>query len=227
MRLAGVVLDENKKPITSGGFMEFATDYNLRAHSQPISAKGTYSHTAPDNSKVIRLFPEMPGYYSERDTTHFLVNLPKGKIVCDTFILTSFEYIRQHFKLQHSTFLNGTARFDNESKAFPELTRLAKIATRMGAELELTGHTDSTGVEGDNHKLAIDRAQSVKEFLVEKCGFDSEKIKVFAFGPTRPICPNTTAEGRRCNRRVEVVFRMPVLPSAKEGVSKFENGKER
>ena len=226
MRLAGIVLDENKKPVT-GGFMEFTTDYNLRAHSQPISAKGTYSHTAPDNSEVVRLFPETPGYYSERDTTHFLANLPKGQIIRDTFILTSFEHIRQNFKLRHSTFMNGTAHFDNPAKAFPELTRLAKIATRMGAELELTGHTDSTGAEGANHKLALDRAQSVKLFMVEKCGFDPDKIKVFAFGPTKPICPNATDEGRRCNRRVEVVFIMPVLPSTKEGVSKSESSKER
>lgn len=214
LRLAGIVLDENSHPIT-GGFMEFTTDYNLHTHAQLISAKGTYSHTTPDSSEVVRLFPEIPGYYSERDTTHFLARAPKGKIIRDTFYLTSFEHIRQHFKLRYSTFVNGTAEFDNPLKAYPELTRLAKIATRMGAELELTGHTDSTGAEGLNHELAFNRAQSVKQFLVEKCGFASEKIKVFGFGPTRPICSNATEEGRRCNRRVEVVFRMPVLPSQK------------
>ena len=223
MRLAGMVLDENWRPIT-GGFMEFTTDYNLRAQSQLISQKGSYSYTTPDSSEVIRLFPEIPGYYSERDTTHFLAQKPKGRIVRDTFILTSFEHIRQHFQLRHSTFINGIATFDNPLQAYPELTRLAKIATRMGAELELTGHTDSTGAEGANEKLALDRAQSVKDFLVEKCGFQSEKIKVFGFGPTRPICSNATEEGRRCNRRVEVVFRMPVLPSLKGGAEMLMSG---
>ncbi|MDZ4681930.1 MAG: OmpA family protein [Saprospiraceae bacterium] len=212
MRMAGLVLDENRRPI-GGGFMEFTTDYNLRARSQPISSKGTYTYTSPDSAEVVRLFPEIPGYYSEHDTRHFLANMPKGEIIRDTFILTSFEYIRQHFKLVHSTFINGTPQFDNPDKSFPELTRLAKIATRMGAELDLIGHTDGTGAESANQQLSSDRAKSVKRFLVEKCGFDPAKIKVFGYGPTRPLCPNDTEAGRRCNRRVEVVFRMPVLPS--------------
>lgn len=212
IRFAGLVLNENRKPI-GGGFMEFTTDYNLKVHSQAISPNGTYFYTTPDSSEVVRLFPEIPGYYSEHDTKHFLDNTPRGMIIRDTFILTSFEYIRQHFKLHHSTFVNGSAEFDNPEATYPELTRLARIATRMGAELELSGHTDGTGAESTNQELSADRAQSVKRFLVEKCGFNPDKVRVFGYGPTRPICPNDTEEGRRCNRRVEVVFKMPVLPS--------------
>jgi hypothetical protein len=215
MRLAGLVLDENLQPL-NGGFMEFTTDYNLHVHAQGIAANGTYTYTPPNETEVVRLFPEIPGYYSEHDAVHFLADVPKGEIIRDTFILLSFEHIRQHFKLRHSTFINGTARFDLPEQAFPELTRLAKIAVRMGAELDLVGHTDSTGAEGANQQLALDRAQSVKSFLVEKCGFPASKIRVFGFGPTRPLCPNDSEEGRRCNRRVEVAFRMPDLPSIRK-----------
>lgn len=211
MRLAGLVLDENGKPI-GGGFMEFTPDYQLNVHSQPISPKGTYSYTVADSTVVVRLFPEIPGYYSERDTTHFLANVARGEIIRDTFVLTSFDYIRKHYRLVHSTFHNGTAEFDNPGKAYPELTRLAKIATRMGAELRLSGHTDGSGLESGNQELSLHRARSVKQFLVEKCGFNPDKIYVYGYGESRPICPNDTEEGRRCNRRVEVVFRMPVLP---------------
>jgi outer membrane protein OmpA-like peptidoglycan-associated protein len=217
MRLAGLVLDENRQPI-GGGFMEFTTDYNLRVHSQAIAANGTYTYTPPNETEVVRLFPEIAGYYSEQDAVHFLADVPKGEIIRDTFILLSFEHIRQHFKLRHSTFVNGTATFDNPGLAFPELTRLAKIAVRMGAELDLVGHTDSTGTEGANQQLALNRAQSVKAFLVEKCGLEPAKIRAIGFGPTRPLCPNDTEEGRRCNRRVEVVFRMPDLPSSRESL---------
>ena len=84
----------------------------------------------------------------------------------------------------------------------------------MGAELDLTGHTDGTGAESGNRQLSIDRAQSVKLFLVEKCGFDPHKITVAGYGSTRPVCDEDTEEGRRCNRRVEVVFRMPELPGS-------------
>lgn len=211
MRLAGLVVDENGRPI-GGGFMEFTPDYQLNVHAQPIAAKGTYSYTVPDSTVVVRLFPEIPGYYSERDTTHFLANATKGEIIRDTFTLTSFDYIRQHYRLVHSTFFNGTAQFDNPDKAYPELTRLAKIATRMGAELHLSGHTDGSGLESGNQDLSLHRARSVKQFLVEKCGFNPDKIFAYGYGESRPICPNDTEEGRRCNRRVEVVFKMPALP---------------
>jgi outer membrane protein OmpA-like peptidoglycan-associated protein len=210
LRLAGLVLDENLEPI-GGGFMEFTPNFQLNVHSESISDKGTYAYTVEDSTAVVRLFPEIPGYYSERDTTHFLANIPKGSIVRDTFILTSFEYIRQNYELVHSTFYTGTAQFDQPRKAYPELTRLAKIATRMGAELNLTGHTDGIGAEANNKQLSIDRATSVKKFLVEKCGFPAKKIRATGYGSTRPICDNTTEEGRRCNRRVEVRFVMPEL----------------
>lgn len=210
LRLAGVVLDENRMPI-GGGFVEFLPDYSLSAHSQPVSAKGAYSFTIPENTAVVRLFPEVPGYYSERDTLHYLANMPKGQIIRDTFILTSFEYIRKNFKLEQSTFITGTAIFNNPDQTYPELTRFAKIATRMGAELDLIGHTDGVGTEKNNIQLSVDRAQSVKNFLVDKCGFDPDKIRVSGCGSSKPICTNDTEEGRRCNRRVEVVFRMPEL----------------
>ena len=210
MRLAGVVLDENHKPI-GGGFIEFTPDYQLNVHHQAISKNGTYTYTVKDQTEVVRLFPEIPGYYSERDTTHFLSNMKKGEILRDTFILTSFDYIRRNFKLVNSTFLNGKSEFSQPHKTYPELTRLAKIATRMGAELILSGHTDETGFESDNKQLSIDRATTVKNYLVEKCGFSPEKVSVFGYGASRPICNDDTEECRRTNRRVEVNFVMPEL----------------
>lgn len=212
IRLAGLLVDENNKPIT-GGFMEFTSDYSLKVNSRTISPKGTYSYTAPNNSRVIRLFPEIAGYYSERDTTHYLDWSPKGAILHDTFHLISFEYIRKNFKLNHATFINGTDQFDQPAQSFPELTRLAKIATRMGAEMELSGHSDNVGTEKENYQLSLNRTNAVKQFLVEKCGFAADKIKVMAFGDTQPLVPNTTEEGRRRNRRVEVAFKMPPLPA--------------
>jgi len=214
LRLAGIVIDENGQPVKTG-FMEFTTNYSLSVHSQALTESGTYSFTTPDTSRVVRLFPEVPGYYSERDTTYFLDNIPKGELIRDTFRVTSFDYIRRNFSLQHSTFYQGTAQFDNPNKAYPELTRFAKIATRMGAELELTGHTDNVGTPESNDALSLQRAMSVKQFLVEKCGFDPTKIKVFAKGGRAPVASNDSEEGRRLNRRIEVVFKMPELKETK------------
>jgi outer membrane protein OmpA-like peptidoglycan-associated protein len=215
LRLAGQIVDENNKPI-GGGFMEFTANYDLDVHFEPISRKGTYTYTVEDSTQVVRLFPEIPGYYSERDTTHHVREAERGTIMRDTFRLLSFDYLRQHFELVHSTFQNGTAEFDCPSAAYPELTRLAKIAIRMGARLELTGHTDGTGTEAENLRLSIERAESVRRYLIEKCGFPADHVTAIGYGSANPECDNITEAGRRCNRRVEVVFRMPEVREATE-----------
>lgn len=210
LRLAGIVVDENGNRL-SGGFLEFTPNFQLNVHAQPLSKDGTYVYTVPDSTEVVRLFPEIPGYYSERDTTHYLALTEPGQIIRDTFRLISFDYIREHFRLVHSTFYNGTANFDQAELAYPEITRLAKIANRMGAELELTGHTDDFGTDEENMELSHERAESVKRFLVEKCGFDPARIHTDGKGSTEPVAGNNSEAGRRQNRRIEIVFRMPEL----------------
>lgn len=222
LRFAGIVLDENGKPIPGdeGSFVEFITDYDLHATKKVISKYGTYIYTAPSNAKAVRLFPEIPGYYSERDTTHFPAMLSDDQIIRDTFKLKSFEYIRKNFVLEYGTFFNKTAEFDDKDRVYPELVRLAKIARRMGAELVLKGHTDNTGTEAENQALSEHRAEAVRSFLVNKCGFDRNKITIIGFGATKPKCPNTTEEGKRCNRRIEIVFKMPEIPIVKTPMNK-------
>ncbi|NBC08026.1 MAG: OmpA family protein [Bacteroidetes bacterium] len=139
-------------------------------------------------------------------------DIERGAIVRDTFHVTSFKHIRENFRLRNSTFIYGTAAFDNPKGTYPELTRLAKIATRMGAELELHGHTDESGDPTSNKVLSLERAASVKAFLVDKCGFDPAKIDIFGYGADRPLCEEDTEACRRRNRRIEVKFKMPELP---------------
>jgi outer membrane protein OmpA-like peptidoglycan-associated protein len=212
LRLAGIVVDEHGKPLNKG-FIEFTPNYKLNVYSEPISKNGTYTYTVPDSTAVVRLYPEVPGYYTEQDgdATHFLTKDNIGSIIRDTFRLTSFDHIRTNFELINSTFINGTATFDNAEAAHKELHRLADITTRMGAELEITGHTDVVGNAEDNIKLSRARAKSVKDYLVNDCGIPADKISTFGYGSTRPNCDNDTEEGRRCNRRVEIKFRMPKL----------------
>lgn len=215
MRFAGIVLEENGEPVPpAGGFVEFTFNYDESNQAVTLSDRGAYFYTIPTSTKVVRLFPEVAGYYSEGDKVHFLADIERGTIVRDTFYVTSFEHIREHFKLENSTFVYGTAQFKNPEGAYPELTRLAKIATRMGAEIELHGHTDESGNAASNKALSRQRAASVKEFLVDKCGFAPAKIHTYGYGAERPLCAEDTEACRRRNRRIEVVFKMPELPDS-------------
>ncbi len=76
-----------------------------------------------------------------------------------------------------------------------------------GAELvdiDIIGHTDSTGPEEYNQKLSLRRATAIRDFLVNEKGVDAGIIDVSGMGESQPIADNATAEGRAQNRRVEV-----------------------
>jgi outer membrane protein OmpA-like peptidoglycan-associated protein len=88
-------------------------------------------------------------------------------------------------------------------KNLNNLTNLLKI--RNNIEVSINGHTDNTGSNNYNLRLSLERAKSVKKFLV-KSGIDQRRLFVNGYGKNRPIAPNDTEEGRTLNRRIEVVI---------------------
>lgn len=74
---------------------------------------------------------------------------------------------------------------------------------RVGAKVEVAGHTDAVGPEGYNQQLSEQRAQTVKDYLV-RLGVDAGRISVVGYGESLPRTSNDTVEGRRLNRRVEI-----------------------
>jgi len=69
--------------------------------------------------------------------------------------------------------------------------------------LSVEGHTDSTGRDSYNMTLSQQRAQSVKDYLVNQ-QILSARISTRGYGETRPVASNDTANGRALNRRVEI-----------------------
>lgn len=73
------------------------------------------------------------------------------------------------------------------------------------ANVEISGHTDSTGSEAYNQKLSEKRAKAVADALQEK-GIDVSRITAVGEGESDPVASNATEEGRKQNRRVEIVI---------------------
>jgi outer membrane protein OmpA-like peptidoglycan-associated protein len=78
---------------------------------------------------------------------------------------------------------------------------------RDHAELKLLveGHTDNVGSAPSNLALSDKRAAAVKAWLVEKEQIAATRLTTKGLGDTKPAVPNTSAEGRQNNRRVELV----------------------
>jgi outer membrane protein OmpA-like peptidoglycan-associated protein len=87
---------------------------------------------------------------------------------------------------------------------FEALDSLAKFLQRHPTlDVEVTGHTDSTGTERHNVALSTRRAAAVADYLVDH-GANFDRISYEGFGSSRPIASNATERGRGRNRRVEV-----------------------
>ena len=82
---------------------------------------------------------------------------------------------------------------------------VALIKARNIPHVTLEGHTDSVGTVAYNQKLSERRANSVKAYFVKK-GVPAGSITAVGFGKLRPRYDNSTAEGRKLNRRVEIKF---------------------
>lgn len=88
-------------------------------------------------------------------------------------------------------------------------TFLAKYPTRTAV---VEGYTDSMGSDELNRDLSQRRAEGVKAYLVGQ-GVAGERISAMGKGESAPVADNGTADGRRQNRRVEVVISNAVAVS--------------
>ena len=94
-----------------------------------------------------------------------------------------------------------------KTEHYPLLQSLRKaLETFPGHPVVIEGHTDSFGSDEFNLQLSEQRAQAVEAYLKSLPGFGSAQISNQGFGETRPVANNETAEGRKKNRRIDVVI---------------------
>jgi len=84
-------------------------------------------------------------------------------------------------------------------------------AGRLGEQttVELTGHTDTTGIEGTNMLLSQERADAIRAILI-RGGVQPAHLHTRGVGTTQPLRPEDTEENRRLNR--SVTFRITFTP---------------
>jgi OmpA-OmpF porin, OOP family len=93
-------------------------------------------------------------------------------------------------------------------KSYPQLDSMVNfMQENLEYDVEIIGHTDDIGDFFENYSLSIDRAFSIKYYLMGQ-GISTQRIVSSGFGSTRPVVSNETTEGRAQNRRVEVIFKI-------------------
>ena len=101
--------------------------------------------------------------------------------------------------------------FDFDSSKVKEgvkesLNTLGKaLAENKDIKLKIDGHTDYVGTEQYNLNLSLKRANSIKNYLIEK-GVSANNISIEGYGKQNPVANNSTKAGRAKNRRVEFII---------------------
>jgi len=108
------------------------------------------------------------------------------------------------FVLEDCNFETGKADLEEDSyKVIDEL--VAYLKRKEDVRIELGGHTDNVGTAKSNQVLSEARANTVRDYLIEK-GIDPSRVTAKGYGLTMPVETNKTEEGRALNRRTEVTI---------------------
>jgi outer membrane protein OmpA-like peptidoglycan-associated protein/tetratricopeptide (TPR) repeat protein len=94
-------------------------------------------------------------------------------------------------------------QFTLKAESKVELEKLVSfLKANETVKVELSGHTDNTGVRLKNMELSSNRAKAVYDELV-KSGIEARRLTYKGYADTQPVADNKTEAGRQQNRRTE------------------------
>lgn len=108
-------------------------------------------------------------------------------------------------KIEFSKIYFAQAQSEILQKSFPELKKLSSIMEKNpNLIIRIAGHTDNVGDKDLLMQLSKERADAIKNYLVEKKKIDPIRIETIGYGGTRPLNKNASEKQKRQNRRVEI-----------------------
>lgn len=89
--------------------------------------------------------------------------------------------------------------------SYPTLDKvLAQLNIADNSFVDISGFTDNTGNDQQNIPLSKQRAEAVKQYLLQKDGSLADRLRTNGFGSANPVADNATEAGKAKNRRVEI-----------------------
>lgn len=174
---------------------------------ESVKSKQTYSCITDENGKANMQVPANDTYkikYRDYfDTTEYkTITFPDATGAKIQATLNIQYEAAKEFVLENVYYDIAKATLRSESfKTLNMLVDLMKLKTTL--VIEVQGHTDNVGSAESNLKLSQARAESVKQYLVNK-GIATARIQAKGFGAEQPVASNEDETGRQQNRRTEV-----------------------
>ena len=202
--ISGKIHDINGNPVFADVVWEDLESGQEIGRLKSNPTTGTYFITLP-NEKSYSYFIEKKGYLPQANHIDLRKKNNPINIQESISINKVTEMIDRGQKTPLKNLFFEPNRFTIKKASFWELNRLAKIIKKYQVKTEISGHTDSNGDTESNLILSQNRAKAVKDYLIQQ-GCDADDISVQGFGYQQPLDDNTTEDGRKKNRRVEVRF---------------------
>jgi chemotaxis protein MotB len=105
-------------------------------------------------------------------------------------------------------FPSGTAELNDSSRVI--LMKIASLLKNLPNDIRVEGHTDNIPISSpsypSNWHLSVSRALNTAYYLINKQDLSPDKVSIVGYSEYRPVTTNTTFEGRRSNRRVDIVI---------------------
>ena len=93
--------------------------------------------------------------------------------------------------------------------AADKITRIASVLMEYGLDMRVEGHSDDVPIHNaqfaSNWDLSTARAMAVAMMLLQDAHFDPQRLSIAGYGQYHPAATNATPDGRRANRRVDIV----------------------
>lgn len=104
----------------------------------------------------------------------------------------------------------GSGSAEIKPSGYPALEKIGKLLKAQYPDhlIRVEGHTDNIPIKGiypSNWELSSARSSSVIRFIIERLKFQSNRFAAIGYADSKPVSSNSTEEGRRQNRRVEII----------------------
>lgn len=203
--IEGKLIGKDNKPIVANIRWEDLETQQFIGQIKSNPADGSYFIVLPLGKNY--------GYYVDNEEYFPLSNnldLRKEEkaitIEGDIKTITIKEMIEEGIAVPMNNLFFDTGKWNLKAESRNELKRVASIINKQNVKVEISGHTDDVGTDENNQELSEKRAQSVRQYLIDHCGCQADKLIAVGYGKTRPVVPNDSEKNRKLNRRVEMRF---------------------
>jgi outer membrane protein OmpA-like peptidoglycan-associated protein len=202
--LSGKLLDKNNNPISAEIRWEDLQTGKSVGQSKSDPTDGSFFIVLP-LGKIYGYYVDKDEYFPMSNNIDLRTNNKPIELHSDINMITFKEMIVEGTAVPINNLFFNFGKYDRLPYSIPELKRVAKIIKNNNLKVEISGHTDNIGDDKSNQILSEQRANSVKEFLVNE-GCSAALLSTIGFGKARPVASNENEVDREKNRRVELRF---------------------